>query len=85
MFDKDGNGTIDKSELRTVLKNVEGLRGIQLAAIMTKADADKSGSVDFEEFKKFVIPELSKPPLPVGDIDAAFKVSYKRKHKHSLL
>ena len=44
-------------------------------AIMTEADADKSGTIDFDEFCKYVAPKLLKVPPPVESVKAAFDVS----------
>ncbi len=81
-YDKDGNGYIDKTELKVALENIESLKQIQLAAILTSADANNDGKIDFEEFKKYIVPELNKKPA--CNVDATFKVST-HQNTHSLL
>jgi Ca2+-binding EF-hand superfamily protein len=51
-FDKDHNGTLDKSELGAVLAAFLSKKpsARQLQRIFTAADADKNGSIDFGEF-----------------------------------
>lgn len=74
-FDKDKSGSIDKAELDSALDKLGKFSKIQKAAIMNDADADKSGTIDFDEFSKFVAPRLLKVPPPVDDIKSAFAVS----------
>lgn len=53
MFDTDGSGTIDVSELRTLLGGEE-FRDVytekQLQSAINEVDADGNGEIDFEEF-----------------------------------
>ena len=51
MFDLDGDGTIDLSELGAVLRSV-GVPATptDIEEIMSIVDTDKSGTIDFEEF-----------------------------------
>jgi len=52
--DKDGNGTLDKEEVRAALHDLgfDFVDGKQLDSIMKKADKDKNEVIDFEEFVK---------------------------------
>lgn len=65
MADVDGNGAIDKQELRRLLESVEGglaclmayegfLPDGKLDAIFAKYDKDGSGTITFDEFQAFV-------------------------------
>eukprot|EP00197_Chlamydomonas_leiostraca_P003884 CAMPEP_0202867274 /NCGR_PEP_ID=MMETSP1391-20130828/9073_1 /ASSEMBLY_ACC=CAM_ASM_000867 /TAXON_ID=1034604 /ORGANISM="Chlamydomonas leiostraca, Strain SAG 11-49" /LENGTH=362 /DNA_ID=CAMNT_0049547303 /DNA_START=21 /DNA_END=1109 /DNA_ORIENTATION=+ len=64
MADSDGNGSIDRNELRIVLESTDGgdavmftehwLPDEELDLIMDKYDKDKNGVIDFEEFKQIV-------------------------------
>jgi len=52
LSDKDGNGTIDKEELREAL-TVLGFKWIkdkQVEGIFTRADTDGNGAIDYEEW-----------------------------------
>jgi Ca2+-binding EF-hand superfamily protein len=51
-FDKDHNGSLDKSELGAVLTAFLSKKpsSRQLQRIFAAADADKSGTIDFREF-----------------------------------
>jgi hypothetical protein len=52
--DKDGNGTLDKEELRSALFDLgfDFLDEKQVDKIMNNADKDKNDVIDFEEFVK---------------------------------
>lgn len=51
MFDVDGDGTIDSSELENVLKDLgTPASGSELQELMSAVDADGDGVIDFEEF-----------------------------------
>merc|ERR1711871_14658 len=52
--DKDGNGSLDKEEVRAALKDLgfDFLNEKQVDTIINKADADKNEVIDFEEFVK---------------------------------
>lgn len=66
MADIDGNGRIDRDELRALLESVEGglayplmiaegwVPDERLDQAMEKYDVDKSGDIDFDEFKQLV-------------------------------
>jgi len=53
LLDKDGNGEIDRQELRTLFSdnNVDQINGKSIEEIIMTCDKDKSGTIDFEEFK----------------------------------
>jgi len=52
--DKDGNGTLDKDEVRAALRDLgfDFLDEKQINTILNKADGDKNEVIDFEEFVK---------------------------------
>jgi len=52
--DKDGNGTLDKEEVKAALKDLgfDFYSEKQVKQIMDNADADKNDVIDFEEFVK---------------------------------
>ena len=53
MFDLDGSGKISKAELGQVLKYFEAnLSDQELEEMIEKADADKDGQIDYQEFLK---------------------------------
>lgn len=52
MFDVDGNGLIDRDELRKVMSSLnETLSEEELDAMIKEADANGDGQISFEEFK----------------------------------
>lgn len=55
MFDKDGSGAISSSELGEAIKEL-GLSVDQqeINELVSIVDSNKSGEVDFAEFKEFV-------------------------------
>lgn len=54
LADKNGDGTIDEEELADALKALgfDFLKEKQIAGIFNRADGDKNGQIDFEEFEK---------------------------------
>jgi hypothetical protein len=52
--DKDGNGTLDKEEVKAALKDLgfDFYNEKQVNQIMANADADDNDVIDFEEFVK---------------------------------
>ena len=49
MFDIDGNGLIDQLELRETMRNLgEELSDRDLQAMMTVADMNRDGKIDYE-------------------------------------
>jgi len=52
LFDQDGNGYISGEELRDVMASLgEKLTEEELEAMMSEADTDNNGLIDFNEFK----------------------------------
>lgn len=50
-FDKDGNGTISRAELKlTMAKLGDALTEEQIDQIIEEVDADGNGEIDFDEF-----------------------------------
>jgi hypothetical protein len=54
LADKDGDGTIDEQELTVALEALgfDFLKEKQIAGIFNRADGDKNGRLDFEEWEK---------------------------------
>ncbi|EFN51056.1 hypothetical protein CHLNCDRAFT_55421 [Chlorella variabilis] len=53
MFDSDGSGSIDLSELQNVLRAMGQFpTPVELAQLMERMDADGNGTVDFTEFSE---------------------------------
>ncbi|CAL1543767.1 unnamed protein product [Lymnaea stagnalis] len=51
VFDQNGDGVIDATELRTAMKNLgEPLSDKELNDMMKEADIDKDGKINYEEF-----------------------------------
>lgn len=55
-FDKDDNGYIDQSELKTVLKLMghRDLRSKDIKAVFRSADRENLGHINFSQFKRIV-------------------------------
>lgn len=57
MFDKDGSGKIDNTEVHELLNNEE-LRGLAskdaIQSALNEIDANGDGEIDFEEFKQMM-------------------------------
>jgi len=64
LADKDGDGTIDEEELTQALKALgfDFLNEKQISSIFNRADGDKNGKLDFEEWEK-AAPKLLKANL----------------------
>merc|ERR1712003_165521 len=62
LADKNGDGTIDEEELTVALKALgfDFLKEKEIAQIFNRADGDKNGSLDFEEWSKAAPPTLKK-------------------------
>jgi len=62
LADKNGDGTIDEDELTTALRALgfDFLKEQEIAKIFDKADGDKNGTLDFEEWSKAASPTLKK-------------------------
>ena len=56
VFDSDGSGTISRSELKKLMKSLgQNLADGELDAMMDEVDTDKSGEIDFKEFKQMMM------------------------------
>jgi Ca2+-binding EF-hand superfamily protein len=54
-FDTDGNGFLDKNELKNAFKNFKGgLTDTQIDTLMAEADTDGDKKVSFEEFAALI-------------------------------
>jgi Ca2+-binding EF-hand superfamily protein len=50
-FDTDGNGLLDKDELKNAFKDFKGgLTDKEVDTLIAEADTDNNGQVSFEEF-----------------------------------
>jgi calmodulin len=59
VFDKDGNGSISKSELKHLMSNLgQRLSDEELDAMMGEVDTDGNGEIDFDEFKQMMVRSL---------------------------
>lgn len=56
MCDTDGSGTISAPELLHAMNDIlgENMTMAEVQAMIKEADADGSGEIDFEEFKKIM-------------------------------
>jgi calmodulin len=74
LVDKDGGGTISKSELAELMLTL-GIRasGEELDIMMKEVDIDGSGEIDFAEFVQVMQRRVS-VPYTSADLKAAFKV-----------
>ena len=51
VFDKDGNGFISPAELYHVMRNLgENLSDSEINDMISEADIDKDGNIDYQEF-----------------------------------
>ncbi|KAL1627146.1 Calmodulin [Neofusicoccum ribis] len=54
VFDRDGSGTINSSELRHVMKAIgENLTDDEIDDLIKEADVDGNGTIDYDEFARF--------------------------------
>merc|ERR1712025_95230 len=62
LADKNGDGTVDEEELTIALRALgfDFLKEKEIAKIFDKADGDKNGALDFEEWTKAATPTLKK-------------------------
>ena len=70
-FDKDGNGSIDKDELKMVFKELGKLMPEEeIARMMKMADQDDSGTMEYEEFIEIVMGKRRKQSTDSGDLSS---------------
>ena len=56
LFDRDGNGFIDRDELRTVMQQLgEKLSEDEIEEMIEDADKDGDGQIDYNEFVKYMM------------------------------
>jgi calmodulin len=56
IFDTDGNGTIDRKELKRLMKRLgQALTEAELDAMMDEVDSDGDGVISFQEFKSMMV------------------------------
>ncbi|XP_021367627.1 calmodulin-beta-like [Mizuhopecten yessoensis] len=78
IFDEDKSGNIDSRELGNVLRAL-GFNPTEqnVKEYLTKIDTDKSNTIEYEEFRNFIINLEQKKPEPDqlrSDLLAAFKL-----------
>ena len=74
LFDKNGDGTITTKELGTVMRSLgSNLTEAELQDIISEADVDKSGTVDFPEFLTMMANEI-KDSEKEEEIREAFRI-----------
>ena len=74
LFDKDGSGTIDVSELRDALRVLGVTLNLnETKKLMEQADKDGSGSIELEEFMPLMIMKLESRDAN-KEISKAFKM-----------
>eukprot|EP00929_Paragymnodinium_shiwhaense_P017254 TRINITY_DN12632_c0_g1_i1.p1 TRINITY_DN12632_c0_g1~~TRINITY_DN12632_c0_g1_i1.p1 ORF type:complete len:828 (-),score=248.11 TRINITY_DN12632_c0_g1_i1:185-2668(-) len=74
LFDTDGSGTIDRTEVRVAMRALDLEPDEKtINRVMKSADHDNNGTIDFKEFRTIMISNLlSKDPMV--DIKRAFKM-----------
>lgn len=56
VFDSDGSGSIDRSELKRLMKKLgQALSDSELEAMMDEVDTNGDGEISFEEFKAMMV------------------------------
>jgi Ca2+-binding EF-hand superfamily protein len=56
VFDTDGSGSIDRKELKRLMKKLgQALSEAELDAMMSEVDTDGDGEISFEEFKQMMV------------------------------
>ena len=60
VFDSDGSGSIDRKELKRLMKKLgQALTEAELDAMMDEVDTNGDGEISFEEFKAMMVSLLS--------------------------
>ena len=64
LFDKDGDGTITTTELRTVLSALgQNPSDEEIGKLVSYVDTDGSGAIDFPEFLVMMMQFINRDPL----------------------
>lgn len=59
VFDSDGSGSIDRKELKRLMKKLgQALTEAELDAMMDEVDTNGDGEISFEEFKAMMVCDL---------------------------
>jgi Ca2+-binding EF-hand superfamily protein len=59
VFDTDGSGSIDRKELKRLMKKLgQALSEMELDAMMDEVDTNGDGEISFEEFKAMMVSRL---------------------------
>eukprot|EP00929_Paragymnodinium_shiwhaense_P111332 TRINITY_DN7923_c0_g1_i1.p2 TRINITY_DN7923_c0_g1~~TRINITY_DN7923_c0_g1_i1.p2 ORF type:complete len:151 (-),score=59.22 TRINITY_DN7923_c0_g1_i1:208-660(-) len=75
LFDADGSGTIDLTELGTVLRSLgQNPKEAELQRLINDVDVDKNGSLDFPEFLAVMVQQLQTRDDPEKKLKEAFKI-----------
>jgi len=75
LFDKDGGGTIDASELKEVLASVGQMpTDAELADMISAVDADGTGDIDFTEFAALMAHKMQADEGGEKAMAAAFSI-----------
>eukprot|EP00755_Sulcionema_specki_P036086 Sspe_Gene.2512::Locus_835_Transcript_1_1_Confidence_1.000_Length_693::g.2512::m.2512/K16465/CETN1; centrin-1 len=75
LFDADGSGSIDASEMKLVLKGL-GFTDItegEIKAMIQTIDTDRSGSVEYKEFEEMVLRRMKEAGSP-EEINKAYNL-----------
>lgn len=65
LLDRDHDGKLSKKELETLLRYTGSLKSdAEMEEILSPVDTDHNGSIDFEEFEKFIIEKDILKSLP---------------------
>ncbi|PAA93996.1 hypothetical protein BOX15_Mlig000899g2 [Macrostomum lignano] len=74
MYDHDGSGTIDTSELAIIMTSLgQNITEHELERLVHEVDADGSGTIDFPEFVSLMVNHVNKP-VTKEEIKSAFMV-----------
>ncbi|PAA63425.1 hypothetical protein BOX15_Mlig017549g1 [Macrostomum lignano] len=74
MYDHDGSGTIDTSELAIIMTSMgQNVTEDELEKLVHEVDADGSGTIDFPEFVSLMVNHINKP-VTKEEIKSAFMV-----------
>jgi len=75
LFDKDGNGSIDVQELKTVMRSMGATpTNAELRDIIREVDSDQNGTIEFNEFLTLMAKSKGKKSNPEEELREAFRV-----------